>query len=108
MDAHGVYISGSYAYLAGGGGGLRVIDVSSPENPEEVGFYDTPGVAEGVYVSGGLIYVENGGEGLYILRYTGGGEPFYGDVSGNGEITAFDAALILQVVVGILHLGDTE
>jgi hypothetical protein len=32
--------------------------------------------------------------------------PLYGDVSGNGEITAFDASIILRVVVGILHLND--
>ena len=41
------------------------------------------------------------------MRYTGGA-PTCGDVSGDGNITAFDAALILQVVVGILNLGDTE
>jgi len=106
--AYGVYVSGSYAYVADCYSGLRVIDVSSPSSPREVGFYDTPGAAWGVYVSGGLIYVADDGGGLYILRYTGGGEPFFGDVSGNGEITAFDASLILRVVVGILHLGDTE
>jgi hypothetical protein len=31
---------------------------------------------------------------------------FFGDVSGDSNITAFDAALILQVVVGILQLND--
>ncbi|MFQ6042775.1 MAG: FlgD immunoglobulin-like domain containing protein, partial [Candidatus Poribacteria bacterium] len=98
-----VYVSGSYAYVADYDRGLRVIDVSAPQNPFEVGFYDTSGEANGVYVSGGLIYVADGFGGLYILRYTGG-EPFYGD----GNITAYDAALILQVVVGILNLGDTE
>ncbi|MBM3242513.1 hypothetical protein FJZ31_40145 [Candidatus Poribacteria bacterium] len=32
--------------------------------------------------------------------------PLYGDVSGNKEITAYDASLILRVVVGILVLDD--
>jgi hypothetical protein len=73
-----------------------------------VGSYGTAASAYSVYISGGLIYVADGDGGLYILRYTGGGEPFFGDVSGNGEITAFDASLILRVVVGTLHLGDTE
>ncbi|MBC8234652.1 hypothetical protein H8E77_34345, partial [bacterium] len=104
--AYGVYVSGSYAYVADSYS-LRVIDVSSPENPVEVGFYDTPDSARSVYVSSGLIYVADGYVGLYILRYIGG-TPTCGDVSGNEEITAYDAALILQVVVGILSLGDTE
>jgi hypothetical protein len=34
--------------------------------------------------------------------------PLYGDVSGNKEITAYDASLILRVVVGILKLDDPE
>ena len=55
-----------------------------------------------------LIYVADTYGGLCVLRYTGSGEPFYGDVSGNGNVTAYDASLILQVVVGTLHLGDTE
>jgi len=41
--AYGVHVSGSYAYVADGSSGLRVIDVSSPSNPREAGFYDTVG-----------------------------------------------------------------
>jgi hypothetical protein len=36
---------------------LRVIDVSNPSSPREVGFYDTPGWAYGVAVSGSYAYV---------------------------------------------------
>ena len=36
------------------------------------------------------------------------GEPLYGDVSGDGNITAYDASLILRVVVGLLQLGDPD
>jgi hypothetical protein len=35
---------GPYAYVADGSEGLRVIDVSNPSSPREVGFYDTPGM----------------------------------------------------------------
>jgi hypothetical protein len=42
------------------GAGLRVIDVSNPSNPREVGFFDTPGYAYGVYVSGNYAYVADG------------------------------------------------
>jgi hypothetical protein len=41
--------------------GLRVIDVSNPSSPREVGFYDTPGWASGVAVSGTYAYVADGG-----------------------------------------------
>jgi hypothetical protein len=40
--------------------GLRVIDVSNPSSPREVGFYDTPGNARGVAVSGSYAYVADG------------------------------------------------
>ena len=41
----------TYAYVVVGGAGLGVVDVSSPSNPTEVGFYDTPGQAEGEAVN---------------------------------------------------------
>ncbi|MEO0087855.1 MAG: hypothetical protein ABIK90_07260, partial [candidate division WOR-3 bacterium] len=58
--------------------GLRVIDVSNPSNPREVGYYDTPGSAYGVYVSSSYVYVADGGAGLGIYH-------FYGGVSINQE-----------------------
>ena len=66
--ARGVYVSGSYAYVADGWDGLRIIDVSNPTAPNEVGFYDTGHEAIGVYVSGSYAYVADGWDGLYIIR----------------------------------------
>ncbi len=37
-----VVVVGNYAYVADGNAGLRIIDVSLPSAPIEVGFYDTP------------------------------------------------------------------
>jgi len=54
---HDVAVVGSYAYVADGSAGLRVVDISTPVNPAEVGFYDTPGGANGVAVAGGYAYV---------------------------------------------------
>ena len=68
MDyARDVYISGSYAYVAGEGG-VRVIDVSSPSSPQEVGYYDTPGWISGVYVSGPYVYAACNYCGLQIYE----------------------------------------
>ncbi|WP_448605243.1 LVIVD repeat-containing protein [Thermoflexus hugenholtzii] len=61
----GVAVSGSYAYVADGG--LRVIDVSNPAAPREVGFYDTLGWALGVAVSGSYAYVADGNKGLRVI-----------------------------------------
>jgi len=68
----GVYVQDSLAYVADDYSGLRIIDVSVPSSPIEVGFYDTPDEAKGVYVQGGLAYVADRSGGLIILRYTGG------------------------------------
>lgn len=53
-----------YAYIVGGQflssdgtEGLRVIDISDPKNPFEVGFCHTPIKATGIYVSGRYAYV---------------------------------------------------
>jgi len=53
----GVAASGGYAYVANASAGLRVLDVSDPSAPVEVGFFDTPGVFWGIAVSGSYAYV---------------------------------------------------
>ncbi len=47
--------------------GLRVIDVSTPSAPVEVGFVDTPVDAFGVAVAGGYAYVAAGDAGLRVI-----------------------------------------
>jgi subtilisin-like proprotein convertase family protein len=55
--AQGVVVSGTYAYVADGHGGLRVVDVSNPQRPRSVGVYPTSGLALDVAVSGRYAYV---------------------------------------------------
>ncbi len=62
-------VTGNYAYVADGLSGLRIIDVSVPSAPAEVGFYDTSGTAFGVAVAGNYAYVADSGYGLFILAY---------------------------------------
>jgi hypothetical protein len=57
----------NYAYVAYGNSGLRIIDVSTPTAPVEVGFLNFGGHARGVYVSGRYAYVASGGSGLRII-----------------------------------------
>jgi hypothetical protein len=44
-----------------------VIDVSTPANPTEAGFVDTPDWAQSVAVSGGFAYVADGITGLRVI-----------------------------------------
>ncbi|RLC67776.1 MAG: hypothetical protein DRI52_10465, partial [Chloroflexi bacterium] len=46
---------GNYAYLADGYGGLRIINVSDPTHPTEVGFYEAGWWCEEVAVSGNYV-----------------------------------------------------
>ena len=59
--AWGVAVVGRLRLRRGRDAGLRVIDVSTPSAPVEVGFVETPGGAVGVAVAGGYAYVADGG-----------------------------------------------
>ncbi len=54
---HGLFYKNEMLYIAEGRIGLRILDVSDPSNPQQVGFYDTPGSAMDVFVSGDYAYV---------------------------------------------------
>jgi len=51
--------------------GFEVLDISDPENPEAIGFYDTPGDADGIAASeDGLIFVADGTNfGIYRFEH---------------------------------------
>ncbi len=76
-EAHAVYVSGNYAYIADGSEGLRIIDVSDPTNPVEKGFLDTSGDAKGVFVSGDYAYVAEGSNGVEIINVTKPASPSF-------------------------------
>ena len=54
-SVEGIAVSGTLAYVAAGGAGLRVVDVSDPAHPIEIGIWDSPGYAEGVAVAGNTV-----------------------------------------------------
>ncbi|GAH32010.1 unnamed protein product, partial [marine sediment metagenome] len=43
-SARCVYVQGFNAYVSADSAGLRVVDVSEPTIPQEVGYYNTPEV----------------------------------------------------------------
>lgn len=69
-----VAISGNYAFLAHGDGArLTVLDISQPENPQEISSIVTGTLGEGggwansLVIGGDLLYLACGGEGLRIM-----------------------------------------
>jgi hypothetical protein len=73
VPAYGVAVQGNYAYVAVRDivaeiNGLRIMDVSDPTAPTEIGFYPTPGFAENVAIAGSFAYVADGPGGLHIIN----------------------------------------
>jgi len=68
---HDVVVSGDYAYIADSFNGLRVVDISDPSNPQEVGHFDPAGstAGNGVGFSAPYAYLADG-LGLLILDVT--------------------------------------
>jgi len=66
-DAWDVFVHGKYAYIAAGDDGLRVVDISDPTAPLEVGSCARePAFARAVFVSDSYAYVVNS-RGLAIV-----------------------------------------
>jgi len=107
---------------------LRVLDVSDPTNPTEVGFYDfnTPEDATGVVVAGDYVYVANYDRyvypydaGLFVLRFVpppkvsvltpSPGSVFYhGDsLLVRADVTVGGLPLIDGQVMGRIHLNNS-
>lgn len=76
---HNLYVKGSTMYQSNYKSGLRILDISDPENPEEVAHFDTqPYDDNGTgfqgtwsnypYFDSGIIVVSSIGEGLFVLE----------------------------------------
>ena len=75
---HNIYIRGNLMYQSNYTSGLRILDVSNPVNPVEVGFFDTVTDADEVTFDGswsnypffrsGIIVFTSRQEGLFVVR----------------------------------------
>ncbi len=76
---HNLYIKGDLMYQSNYVSGLRILDISDPENPKEVGYFDTVPWDESVVFDGswsnypffesGTIVVSSIKEGVFFLKY---------------------------------------
>jgi hypothetical protein len=81
--------------------GFRVIDVSTPSGPWEVGFVDTPGQARGVAVSGNYAYLADRDSGLRVIDVSTPSMPV--------EVGFFDTPSWAEAVAeasGYVYLAD--
>ena len=76
---HNLYIRGNTMYQSNYQSGLRVLDISDPENPRETGFFDTVPYGDNSagmggswsnypFFESGVVIVTSGNEGLFLLR----------------------------------------
>jgi choice-of-anchor B domain-containing protein len=80
--AHNVHIEGDFAYISHYADGLRIVDISNPNNISEVGYYDTyPGGGGGFvgawgsfpHFTSGKRLVSDISTGLYVVYFDDGG-----------------------------------
>ena len=75
---HNLYIKGNTMYQSNYVSGLQVLDVSDPENPEKIGFFDTEPFGDDTpgfsgtwsnypYFESGVVIMTSSSEGLFIL-----------------------------------------
>lgn len=69
-----IAVDGDYAYVAAEYGGLRVVDISVPTSPVEIGHYNELGYAVGVAVSQGYVYY-TGWKVLAVLDVSAPSDP---------------------------------
>jgi choice-of-anchor B domain-containing protein len=73
---HNLYVRGNFMYQSNYGAGLRIIDISDPENLVEVGYFDTAPDTIGCcgswsnypYFESGVIPVTGGNAGVFFVR----------------------------------------
>ncbi|NNE69002.1 MAG: choice-of-anchor B family protein [Rhodothermales bacterium] len=76
---HNLYVDGNLMYQTNNASGLRIVDISDPENPVEVGFFDTTPYGNDnagfngtwssyPYFGSGTLVVTSRREGLYMVR----------------------------------------
>jgi hypothetical protein len=105
-------VVGNLAYVADNLSGLRVIDVSNPAAPVEVGAFATPDVAQDVEVVGDLAYVSANSAGLRVIDVSNPTSPVElgaavvtGGIARDIEV-AGDLAYVARHVAASLHIID--
>jgi hypothetical protein len=96
-------VRGSFLYVADFFGGFRVFDISTPSNPQDVGFFDPADRTARISLDGDFAYVANGDKGVSILDVSTPASPT--------EVAVIDTpgrALQAWVSGTLVFIADTE
>lgn len=86
-----IVVKEDYAYIVAGHVGLRILNISNPEKPTQVGQYDTNGYALGVAVGGDYVYIADELYGMRVIDVTDPTQP--------AEVGFYDTAHVTRQVV---------
>jgi len=115
-EAEDIAMQGDYAYVAAGNSGLRILDVTDPARPVEVGFISTPGFAQGITIAEEYAYIADSWADFLIVDISDPTEPveigFYDDFPGQAEGVAITEDYVF-VTYGdgglvVLDISDPE
>jgi len=104
-----VFINDNYAYIGDGLEGLRIIDISNPSLPEEIGVWDIGHLVSGVFVTGFMAWVACQFYGLHLIEVSTPSSPVdiaAWDISGTSDVTdevfiSDDYAYVIDVLSGL-------
>jgi hypothetical protein len=102
-----VTVAGNLAYVTAGTDGLRVVEISDPANPLEIGFHDTLGQAEDTVISGNYAYVADLGSGLRVVDVSNPSSPvevgaFSGWTNTYGVAVSGNYAFLADAAFGLI------
>ncbi|MGD8752558.1 MAG: hypothetical protein PVG14_14105 [Anaerolineales bacterium] len=102
-EASGISVSGAYAYLADRWQGLRVIDVSNPQQPVEIGSNSRLGSAVGLDVIDDYAYIADSVDGFHTVH-----SPVYAGFQPLGTTSDHGVTEDVVIVRGLAYLADGE
>jgi len=105
-NAWAVRIEGNYVYVADGGSGLTVVDISDPYNPSVAGRVQTEGSAKDVRVRNGYAFLALGDPGVAMIDVTDPTSPFLVDVYNTTGLAAHIG--VNDSVVAVADWDDVE
>src|SRR5262249_13592165 len=95
-------VTGKYAYVAAGGAGVGVYDISNPSNIRQVAAVSLPGSAQDIAIRSGYAYVADGAARMAVLNISDPATPTLaaGLSAGNGKtVVGVDADPIRKLAV---------
>jgi hypothetical protein len=101
--ANGVAVNGNFAYVAAGGGGLQVVNVSDRSNPRIVAALSLAGNTNDVRLLGNTAYVAGGSAGLQAIDITNPLAPVLRGTIGTGG-----AALDVSISGTTAYVASTD